>query len=171
MRFELGDNYCLRSFLYGDALSLAKHGDNKEIAKNLRDSFPNPYTLEHARVWIQYVKEYESKTRFVIAHCDEAVGEIGFVSQADVHRFSAEIGYWLSQEHWGKGVMSKAVSLISQYAFEQCELVRLFADVVEHNQGSCKVLEKCGYKLEGVFQKHIFKGDQFYDQYIYALIR
>ncbi len=171
MRIELGNDYCLRSFLYGDAPALVKHGDDIEVAKYLRDSFPSPYTIEHARAWIQYVKEHESDTRFVIANKDEAIGEIGFVRQDDVHRFSAEIGYWLSQEHWGNGVMSKAVSQVSQYAFEKFEIIRLFADVVEHNQGSSRVLEKCGYKLEGVFQKHIYKDSDFHDQLVYALVR
>ncbi|MDP0562707.1 MAG: GNAT family N-acetyltransferase [Candidatus Endonucleobacter sp. (ex Gigantidas childressi)] len=171
MRFELGDDYCIRSFLYGDAISLAKHADNKEISKNLRDSFPSPYTLEHARLWIRYVKEHESTTRFVISHKDEAIGEIGFLAQADVHRFSAEIGYWLSEDHWGKGIMSKTIALVSNYAFEKHKIVRIYADVVEYNKGSCKVLEKCGFKLEAVFQKHVFKYEKFYNQYLYALVR
>ncbi|WP_263322090.1 GNAT family N-acetyltransferase [Endozoicomonas sp. Mp262] len=171
MRFELGNGYCLRSFLYGDALSIAEHGNNVEVARTLRDSFPNPYTIEHARVWIRHVKEHESDTRFIIACNDEAVGEIGFVIQTDVHRYTAEIGYWLSQEHWGKGVMSKAVETIGHYAFEKFDVVRLFADVVKHNYGSCKVLERCGYNLEGVFRNNIYKDGQFYDHLVYALVR
>lgn len=171
MRFELGGNYCLRNFLYGDAISLARHGNNKQIAEYLRDSFPHPYTIEHARTWVQYVKEHEAETRFAITYRDEAIGEIGFVSQLDVHRFSAEIGYWLSQEHWGKGVMSKAVKEVSHYAFEQCGVIRLFADVVEHNKGSCILLEKCGYKVEGVLNKNIYKAGKFYNQYVYGLLR
>ncbi|MDD7804131.1 MAG: GNAT family protein [Endozoicomonas sp. (ex Botrylloides leachii)] len=171
MRFELGDNYCLRSFLYGDAILLVKHGNNENIAKYLRDSFPHPYTIEHARAWVKYVKEHEADTRFAVTYRDEAIGEIGFVRQPDIHRFSAEIGYWLSEEHWGKGIMSKAVSAISQYAFEQHGMVRLFADVVEYNKGSRKLLAKCGYQLEGVLPKHIYKSGQFYNQYIYGLVR
>ena len=171
MRFELGDNYCLRSFLYGDVIHLAKHGNNPEIAKNLRDSFPFPYTIEHAKAWVQYVKEHEMDSRFAITYRDEAIGEIGFVSQPDVHRFSAEIGYWLSQEHWGKGLMTKAVKKTSQYALEQCGIVRLYADVVEQNKASRKLLSNCGYQLEGVFPKHIYKNGQFYDQYVYGLVR
>ncbi len=171
MRFELGNGYCLRSFLYGDAIAIARHADNKNIEKNLRDSFPHPYTLEHARVWIQYVKEHEPKTRFVIAFHDEAVGEIGFVYQTDVYRFTAEIGYWLSEDHWGKGVMSKALKFVTEYAFENFDLVRIYADVVEYNKGSCAVLEKCGFKLEGILHKHCYKDGRFFDQYLYALVQ
>ena len=171
MRIELGGGYCLRGFLYGDAKSIAHHGNNPNIAINMRDSFPNPYTLAHARAWIQHVKEHESKTRFVIAHGQDAVGEIGFVSQLDVHRYSAEIGFWVSEEHWGKGVMSKAVACVSDYAFSSRGVVRLFADVNERNQASGKVLEKCGFALEGVLKKHIYKDGTFYDQFLYAKVK
>ena len=171
MHIDLGNGYCLRRFLYGDVISLAKHGDNYEIAKNLRDSFPQPYTVEHARAWVQHVKEHEAKTRFAIDYRGEAIGEIGFVVQLDVHRFGAEIGFWLSQEHWGKGVMYGALTYVCQYAFDEMELVRIYADVKAQNLGSCRVLEKCGFKLEGTFKKHIYKEGQFVDQLVYALVR
>ncbi|UYM14769.1 GNAT family N-acetyltransferase [Endozoicomonas euniceicola] len=170
MRFDLGDGYSVRGFLYGDAGAISRHGNNVNIARNLRDSFPSPYTIEHARAWIQHVKEHESDTRFVIASGQEAIGEIGFVAQLDVHRHSAEIGYWISEEHWGRGVMSKALAFVSDYAFKKKNIVRLFADVVEYNEGSCKALEKCGYQREGILRKHIYKGERFYDQFLYALV-
>lgn len=171
MHFDIGNGYSVRSFLYGDASALSRHGNNLNIARNLRDSFPHPYTIEHARAWIQHVKENESANRFVIACGPEAIGEIGFVAQLDVHRHSAEIGYWISEQHWGKGVMSKALGCVSDYAFERQNIVRLFADVVEYNQGSSRVLDKCGYQLEGVLRKHIFKGEEFFDQLLFSKIR
>ena len=171
MRIELGNDYSLRHFYYGDAMALTKHGNNPNIARNLRDSFPTPYTIAHARAWIQHVKEHEAKTRFIIAYKDQAIGEIGFLPQWDVHRFTAEIGYWMSEEHWGKGVMGKAVAEVSQYAFKTTDIVRLFADVVEYNIGSCKVLEKCGFKREAVFRNNIFKDGEFYDHFIFGLYR
>lgn len=171
MQIDLGDGYCLRRFLYGDAAALAKHGSNYKIAHNLRDSFPHPYTIEHARNWIRHVKENENQTRFIIDFHGEAIGEIGFVPQLDVHRFAAEIGYWMSEDHWGKGVGSKALAAACNYAFSKASIVRLFADVVEHNKGSCRILEKCGFQLEGVFRNHIFKEGEFYDQFVYALLK
>lgn len=171
MRIDLGNGYCIRNFLYGDAPALARHGNNEKIARNLRDSFPYPYTIEHARAWIQHVKEHEVDTRFVIDHEGEAIGEIGFVVQLDVHRYAAEIGYWLSEQHWGRGVMTKVVATVSEYALNEMGLVRLFADVVEHNKGSARVLENCGYKLEGVFRKHIYKNDEYFDQHVFGLVK
>ncbi|OED46735.1 hypothetical protein ACH42_03510 [Endozoicomonas sp. (ex Bugula neritina AB1)] len=171
MRIDLGNGYSLRQFYYGDAPSLAKHGNNYKIARNLRDSFPHPYTIEHARAWIQHVKEHEAKTRFMIACDDEAIGEIGFVTQVDVHRFTAEIGYWMSEDHWGNGVMGKAIAWVTRYAFDEMGVVRIFADVMENNIGSHKVLEKNGFIQEAVFRKHIFKENEFFDQYVFALVK
>ncbi len=171
MRFDLGNGYCIRSFLYGDAASLARHGNNWEIAKNLRDSFPTPYTIEHARVWIQHIKEHEADSRFVIDFEGEAIGEIGFVKQLDVHRYVAEIGYWISQAHWGKGIMTKALSRVCQYAMDDQGVVRLYADVVDHNLGSARLLEKVGFQKEAVFRKHIYKGEEYFDQFVFGLLR
>lgn len=171
MHIDLGNGYCLRRFLYGDAISLAKHGNNIKIAKNLRDTFPHPYTIEHARAWVQHVKEHETKTRFAIDFGGEAIGEIGFVVQLDVHRFGAEIGFWVSEDHWGKGIMTAALSYVCQYAFDEMGLVRIFADVQARNDGSRRVLEKCGFELEGVMKKHVYKDEQFIDQLVFALVR
>ncbi|WP_067522213.1 GNAT family N-acetyltransferase [Endozoicomonas ascidiicola] len=171
MHIDLGNGYCLRRFLYGDAIALANHGNNPKISQYLRDTFPNPYTIEHARAWVQHVKEHETKTRFAIDYNGEAIGEIGFVVQLDVHRFGAEIGFWVSEDHWGKGIMTKALSYVTNYAFDEMGLVRIYADVQARNPGSRKVLEKCGFELEGVMKKHVYKDDQFIDQLVFALVR
>ncbi|PJE80440.1 putative ribosomal N-acetyltransferase YdaF [invertebrate metagenome] len=171
MRFDLGNGYCIRSFMYGDAPLIADHGNNRKVSRNLRDSFPHPYTIDHARAWVQHVKQHEAYSRFIIAYEDKAVGEIGFVFQGDVHRYSAEIGYWLSEEHWGKGIMSRAIPEICEYAFREFGLMRLYAEVVEHNVGSCRVLEKSGFVLEGRCRKHIYKEDEHFDQLVFGLVK
>ena len=91
MRIDFGNGYTLRHFYYGDAPYLSEHGNNPNVASTMRDSFPSPYTLEHARAWVQYVKSELSDSRFALAFEDKAIGEIGFVAQVDVHRFSAEL--------------------------------------------------------------------------------
>ena len=91
--------------------------------------------------------------------------------QDDVHRHSAELGYWLSEDHWGKGIMSQIIEKMCEYAFKEFNIIRLFAEVVDYNVGSCRVLEKCGFKLEGRMSKHIYKEEEFYDQLIYGLVK
>lgn len=168
MNIQLTDEVSLRSLLYGDASGLAKHGDNPNIAVNQRESFPVPYTVEYARQWIQYAKEHETENRFVIATHKEAIGEVSFFAQADVHRNSAEMSFWIGEEYWSQGIVTQAVNYIAEYAFKKQGIKRLFADVVEYNMGSQKVLIKCGFQLEAVLRKNIFKNGKYYDQFVYA---
>ena len=170
MEHSLGNDVIIRNFLYGDASGLCRNGDNPNIAINQRECFPHPYTIEHARNWIQHVRENEPATRFCIATPKEAIGEIGIVLQPDVHRYSAEIGFWIGESYWGKGLMTKAVDWMVNYCFESLHLKRIFADVVDYNLASKKVLQKCGFELEGVLRQNIFKNDQFYDHFVFARV-
>lgn len=168
MNIQLTDEVSLRSLLYGDASGLAKHGDNPNIAVNQRESFPVPYTIDFARHWIQHAKKHETESRFVIATDKEAIGEIGFFVQGDVHRNSAELSFWISEDYWSKGIVTQAVNHIAEYAFRQQGIKRLFSDVIAYNIGSQKVLIKCGFHLEGILRKNIFKNGKYYDQLVYA---
>lgn len=171
MHIDLGNGYSLRTYLYGDAIGIAKHGDNPNIAQYLRDSFPQPYTLDQARNYVRLVKEHENKTRCVIDYGGEAIGDIGFVVHHGVHRYTAEMGFWLSEEHWGKGIMSKALQVMTDKAFKEHDLQRIFADVQDGNLGSRTILEKCGYELEATFKSNIFKDGKFVDQWVLAKYR
>lgn len=164
----LGNGFVIRNFLYGDASGLARNGDNPNIAINQRESFPSPYTIEQARNWIQYVRDNEQGRRFVIANDKEAIGEIGISILPDVHCYTAEIGFWIGEPYWGQGLMTKAVDWMVQYCFDELALKRIYADVVEYNVPSMRVLQKCGFELEGVLRKNIYKNKNFYDQFVYA---
>ena len=168
MEQSIGDKLVLRGFLYGDAPGLARNGNNAEIARNQRDSYPYPYTLEYARNWIQYVKSHYSDCRFVIAQDQEAIGEIGFVIQSDVHCQSAEVAYWLGEDYWGQGIATRALEYVTQYAFKEKGLKRLYADIIEYNTGSQRVLQKCGYQLDGIMRKNVYKDKKFYDQLVFS---
>ena len=168
MEHSIGHNIILREFLYGDAPGLVKNGNNAKIARNQRDSYPNPYTMEYARHWIQYIKQHHADTRFVIATPDEAIGEIGFIIQPDVHCHSGEIAYWVGEEYWGQGIATTALNYVINYAFQEKGLKRLYADIMEYNHASQRVLQKCGFQLDGVMRKHIFKHGKFYDQLVFS---
>ncbi len=170
MEHSLSNGFVIRNFLYGDASGLSRNGDNPNVAINQRECFPNPYTIEMARNWIQYVRDNEAGTRFVIANNKEAIGEIGIVIQPDVHRYSGEIGFWIGESYWGKGLMTQALDWMVDHCFQELGLKRIFADVVEYNIASQKVLQKCGFELEGVLRQNIFKNDQFFDHYVFARV-
>ena len=103
----------LRPWKEGDEESLVRHANNRAIWRNLRDLFPHPYTLADARHWIQIANPSLKTTNFAIVVDGAAVGGIGLVLKDDVFRRSAEIGYWLGEEYWGRGIVSEAVRAVT----------------------------------------------------------
>ncbi len=160
----------LRPWLYDDVNSLIKAANDKDVSATLRDSFPYPYKREHAIDWITFALEVIPTCHFAIVVDGAACGGIGLTLQRDVFRYSAEIGYWLAKEHWGKGIMSQAVVAVSDYAFYELGMTRVFAGTFDHNKASGRILEKAGFKLEGRLSKAIFKYDRFYDQLMYGKV-
>ncbi len=171
MLIVLNEEYRLRTWMPRDVSSLAKYANNRKIWLNLRDGFPHPYTEDDAVDHIERVKDQEPVTAFAIASENEAIGGIGIHLQQDVSRRSAEIGYWLGEPFWGKGVATLALSAVVDYAFANFDLVRLYANVFESNPASARVLEKAGFTLESRERKSITKDGETMDALVYALIR
>lgn len=165
------ENIAMRPYRPGDEKSLCKNADDFDVWLNLRDRFPHPYTYEDAFEWIELVRSIEPVTNFAITIDDQVVGGIGLMANQDVHRHSAEIGYWLGKEHWGKGIMTKVVTHMTEYFFNTADVVRIYALVFSWNPKSARVLEKAGYELEGRLRKSVFKNNQFCDQLLFARLR
>jgi RimJ/RimL family protein N-acetyltransferase len=165
------DKYQIREFLSSDAEALAKYANNREVSKYMRDSFPYPYTKENAVQWIDFAMKNYSSLFFAIADETELIGGIGAMPQTDVHRFSSEVGFWLGQSHWNKGIITKALPVFCNYLFTNFDFNRLTANVFEGNEASQKVLEKNGFVLEGKQRKSVFKENRFVDHYIYGLLK
>src|SRR5262249_42518373 len=138
----------VRSWQPADAESVAAHANNRKIWRNLRDAFPFPYTVEDARTFIRSSLAQAPESRFAVVVDGQAVGGIGFFLREDVERVSAEVGYWLGEAFWGRGIMSEALQAITQYAVQTYQLTRVFAVPFEWNVASFRVLEKAGYTLE-----------------------
>ena len=164
--------FSLRPFRDGDEDSLVRYADNRNIWINLRDHFPNPYTMDDAKWWINRVKDASPVLSFAIAsESDEVIGGIGLVLGEANARKSAEVGYWLGEPFWGHGIMTVALGMLVDYAFENFDLVRLSAYVLEYNPGSARVLEKAGFTREGVLRKACIKDGKVVDEFLYALVR
>jgi len=161
----------LRAWKPGDEPSLVLHANSRAIWRNLRDAFPHPYTLADARLWIETANPSEPITNFAIVIDRAAVGGIGLVLKEDVFRRSAEIGYWLGEEFWGRGIVTEAVSAVTNYAFDTFDLCRVFAGVFEWNPASMRVLEKAGYEFECRMKKSVTKDGETIDELIYAIVR
>ena len=170
MRIELGE-WCVRSLVAGDAESITKYANNRNISLNLRDRFPYPYTRADAEGFIAAAWAQRPETDFAIASRSEAIGGIGFHPQADVHRLTAEIGYWLGEPFWGRGIATRAVRAVTAWAFATTSLERLYACVFATNPASARVLSNAGYQFEGRMRRAVIKDGRILDQLIYAALR
>ena len=160
----------VRSWRMADAEPLARYADNKKIWLNLRDAFPHPYTRHDAREFITSVSNRTPETTFAIAVNGEAAGCVGFVLRPDVERVSAEIGYWLAEPFWGRGITTDALAALTQYAIATYTLTRVYALPFAWNAASCRVLEKAGYRLEARLRRSAIKNGAITDQMQYAFI-
>jgi [ribosomal protein S5]-alanine N-acetyltransferase len=161
----------VRSWKWKDRDSIVHHANNRKVWMNLRDRFPHPYTETDAKNWLESVIGRFPETNFAICVCDEAVGGIGFILQQDVAYRSAEIGYWLGEDYWGRGLATESVGAITEYAFAHHDVCRLYAHVFEWNVASARVLEKAGYAFEGRLKKSVTKAGRTIDQLLYAVTR
>ncbi|MGD9265327.1 MAG: GNAT family protein [Lysobacterales bacterium] len=167
MKLAVGD-YLVRSWREDDAVPLQRYADNRKIWLNLRDLFPHPYTLEDARWWVSFASSEDPERSFAIATNDEPIGGIGLVLGADVNRCSAELGYFLAEPFWGRGITTAAVTAFTDWAFERFSLNRIFATPFAGNTASERVLEKAGFSREGVLRNAAVKDRMLLDQVMYA---
>lgn len=161
----------VRSWELRDRDAIVRHANNRNVSINLRDHFPYPYTINNARQWLESAVGRKPETNFAIEVAGEAVGGIGFTLQPDIGHRSAEVGYWLGEEFWGRGITTEALIAVTDYAFANYDLCRIFAHVFEWNRASARVLERAGYELEGRLRKSVTKEGQTIDAFMYAMVR
>ncbi len=144
--------------------------NDREIWKNVRDAFPHPYTRADAERWVAYNETLAPIVNFAIDCEGRAVGGAGLVIGGDVHRRTAEIGYWIGRSWWGRGLATAAVCALTELAFGELQLVRVFAGVFAHNTASVRVLEKAGFEREGLMRGWAFKDGAHVDALLYARV-
>ena len=164
-------HFHLRPWALSDLGSLVRHANNPDIAKFMMDGFPYPYSEENGRAFIAFATKDDPIHIFAIDVEGEAIGGIGIHPQADVQRKNAELGYWLAEPFWGKGIITNAIKQMIEFGFKTYDINRIFARPYGTNIGSQKVLEKAGFIFEGRFEKTIFKNGEFLDELVYAVRR
>jgi RimJ/RimL family protein N-acetyltransferase len=161
----------VRSWQPGDLDAIVRHADNPAVAQNMRDAFPSPYTRADGEAWLALAAQSQPETNFAIEYAGEAVGGIGLHLGRDVERVSAEVGYWLGEGVWGRGITTAALVGMTEYAFTAFNLTRIFALPFADNLGSRRVLEKAGFMLEGILRRSAIKNGRIRDQALYALVK
>lgn len=160
----------LRPFTIEDAPAFQAAANNKKIADNLRNTFPHPYSIEDAYNYIASVEQKSPQTDFVIEADGVLAGRIAIDLKDDIYSTTAEIGYWIAESHWGKGIASEAIALIVDYFRKNFDRVRLFAVCFESNTGSRRALEKNGFQLECIRQKAVIKNGLILNDCVYTII-
>lgn len=161
--------FLLRKWTEDDLDSLVKHANNFNIAKFLTNQFPYPYTRQDGENYLSFASKENPTQLFAIEINGEAVGSIGLFPQSDIHAKNAEMGYWLSEDYWGQGIMTQAIRELVRYGFEAFDINRIYARPFGTNKGSQRVLEKAGFTLEAKFSKVLFKNDEYLDELVYAV--
>jgi RimJ/RimL family protein N-acetyltransferase len=164
-------DFNLRPWKITDIDSLVENANNPEISKFMTDEFPHPFTAENAKKFIEYAMSQYPIHFFAIEVNELAVGGIGAHQQTDIMKKNAELGYWLGQNYWGRGIVQKAINEIVVYAFRTFDITRIYARPYGTNLKSQYVLKKAGFVLEAHIEKNIFKNNEFVDELIYAIRR
>lgn len=148
---------------------IQKLANNHAIAVNLRDAFPYPYTVEDAVTYLELAANGVLGHVFGIYDNDTFVGCCSLIPQNDVYRINAEIGYWIGEPYWGRGYATDAVRQCLKFAFEELNLLRVYANIYEYNTGSMKVLEKVGFEKEAVIKSSVIKEGKIIDEHLYSI--
>ena len=163
----------IRKWRLSDAADLATALSNKKVQDNLRDGLPFPYTEKDGLDYINAMLSANQNDTFAFATTvdDKVIGSIGVFRRENIHRLTAELGYYVSEDYWGKGIMTEAVKQICEYVFRNSDIIRIYAEPFSYNTASCRVLEKAGFQFEGILKQNAIKNNKVLDMKMYALIK
>ena len=163
----------IRKWELTDAKYLAAAISNEKVQDNLRDGLPYPYTEQDGVEFISAMlsADEEETFAFAITVDDKVVGSIGVFRQGNIHRQTAELGYYIAEEYWGKGIMTDAVRQICAHVFDKSDIIRIYAEPFAYNAASCQVLEKAGFQYEGTLRSNAVKNGRVIDMKMYSLLK
>ena len=160
----------LRPWKAEDAAALATICNSKQIWMNVRDRFPHPYTVKDAIEWISFTLSQKPLQNFAVMYKGEVAGSIGITPKDDIYRKTIEIGYFIGDAFWGRGIATEAVAHLLNYISREFDVIRIFAEVFENNKASMRVLEKNGFRLESIRQKAVIKNNMVMDDSVWVKI-
>ena len=166
-------NCKIRRWELSDARDLAAALSNKKIQDNLRDGLSYPYTEQDGKEFISAMLAANENDTFAFAITvnGKVIGSIGAFRQGNIHRQTAELGYYIAEEYWGKGIMTEAVKQLCDYVFSNTDIIRIYAEPFAYNIGSCRVLEKAGFQYEGTLRSNALKNGNVFDMKMYSKLK
>ena len=163
----------IRKWKLSDAKDLAAALSNRKVQDNLRDGLPYPYTEQDGKEFISAMLSADENETFAFAITvnNMVIGSIGIFRQGNIHRQTAELGYYIAEEYWGKGIMTEAVKQICEYVFANSDIIRIYAEPFAYNIASCRALEKAGFQYEGTLRSNAVKNGKVIDMKMYSLLK
>ena len=163
----------IREWKIEDKTALAENLNNMNVLNNLRDGLPYPYTEDDAEDFIRAMlsADKDKSFAFAITLNGKVIGSIGVFRQDNIHYRTAEMGYYMGEKYWGRGYMTEAVKLVCDFVFENTDIIRIFAEPFAYNSASCRVLEKAGFRFEGVLRSNAYKNGNIVDMKMYAIVK
>lgn len=163
----------IRKWEMSDARDLAEGLSNTKVQDNLRDGLPYPYTEQDGKDFISDMLAADENETFAFAVTADSkvIGSIGVFRQQNIHRQTAELGYYIAEEYWGRGLMTEAVTQVCRHVFENSDIIRIYAEPFAYNAASCRVLEKAGFKYEGTLRDNAVKNGKVIDMKMYSLLK
>lgn len=163
----------IRKWELSDAIDLAAALSNKKVQDNLRDGLSYPYTEQDGTDYISAMLSADENETFAFAITvnEKVVGSIGIFRQGNIHWQTAELGYYIAEEYWGRGIMTEAVRQICVYVFDKSDIIRIYAEPFAYNAASCRVLEKAGFQYEGTLRSNAVKNGEVIDMKMYSLLK
>ena len=161
----------IRKWKLSDAEDLAAALSNTKIQNNLRDGLPYPQKDGTAYIMDVLSADEDQTFAFAVTADSKVVGSIGVFRQENIHRQTGELGYYIAEEYWGKGIMTEAVKQICAYVFDKSDMIRIYAEPFAYNAASCRVLEKAGFQYEGTLRNNAVKNGKVIDMRMYSLLK
>jgi len=164
-------NVHLRKLVLEDAKELSAIVNNKNVWDNM-DDIPYPNTTKDTEDFLRLLlAEKDQKIAFAICYNDKLAGWIGVFRRDNIRRLTGEMGYYIAEEYWNKGITTEAVRQMCNHVFSNTDIVRIFAETYMHNIASSRVLEKAGFEREGILKQNAIKNGEISDMKLYAMTK
>jgi RimJ/RimL family protein N-acetyltransferase len=160
----------IRNWQIRDAQALAAVANNRNVWNSIRNEFPSPYTVMDALAWIKHANEEKPVANFAIEIGNVVAGNISCIWHKDVYAKTVELGYFIGENYWGKGIATAAVALMLDAIKKNKEIVRIEAKIFGGNGASARVLEKNNFVLEGTRKNAIYKNGVIADEQVWVYL-
>jgi RimJ/RimL family protein N-acetyltransferase len=173
LEFE-GEKIRIRKLKLSDADDVFRNINNKAVVRWMSVTVPYPYLQKDAIKFIRKSQRGINSKKYynfgiVLKRTGKVIGGIG-LEKIDLKNKRAEIGFWIAQKHWGKGLVKEAIEIVSKFGFKQLGFHKIYSVVFEENIASQKVLEKFGFKVEGKLVEEFYRYEKWQNIILYGLL-